>query len=78
MNKIIEKANIIIEQAINDENFVFNHDHKLVATGERASDYCAFRFDIDEKYYLVIDFVDYGFEKFSIVNKQHEDLISEI
>jgi len=78
MEAILSKAQGIIASAKNDENFLFDNSGNLIATGERSVDYSLYYFDLSDEYYLLIDFVDFSFEKFSIVNKSHSPEISRL
>jgi hypothetical protein len=75
MTAILKKAKQIIEKAKTDEDFFFDNGDQLIATGERSVDYSLYCFDLSDEYYLLIDFVDFAFEDFSIVHKNHYDTI---
>lgn len=75
MNNILEKAKRIIEKAMNDENFLADYSDSMIAMGERTVDYCAYCIDLDDEYFLIVDFSDFGFDDFSIVNKKQKALI---
>jgi len=78
MNEVLSKATKIIEKAINDETFFDDYADSLFATGERSVDYSAYCIDIDEDYFLIIDFVDFGLDDFSIINKKQKGLIIDM
>lgn len=77
MNKILEKATKIIEKAMNDENFLADNSDSMIAMGERQVDYCAYCLDLDDENFLIVDFTDFGFDDFSIVNKKQKALIND-
>lgn len=75
MNEILKKAQILVEAAQTNPDFCGDHSDNLFATGERSVDYSAYHFELSDDYYLIIDFVDFSFEDFSIVNRSHHGMI---
>lgn len=76
MNDILSKAQKIIEQAETNKEFHSEYANNLVGTGERSSDYSSYHFEINDDYYLIIDFADFSFENFSLVYQNHHHQIS--
>lgn len=75
MKEILAKANEILNKAQNDLAFLADNADNIIATGERSVDYSLYCFDLSDDYYLLIDFVDFSIEDFSIVNKSHYNTI---
>ena len=66
-----KEAAKLLDEAKNGENFHFNHANQVISTGERTVDYVLYCFDLPDETYLLVDFVDFSFESFSIVSKGH-------
>lgn len=71
----LNEALSLINEAKTDKDFVSKYNDNLFATGERQIDYCAFRFELPEDYYLILDFANFVLEDFSIVCYGHEDIV---
>jgi plasmid maintenance system killer protein len=73
---IFKKASDIIEEAKTNKNFHADYENNLRATGASAEEYALYEIELNEEYYLVIDFVNHKFEDVSLVNRGHEAHIS--
>lgn len=78
MNNIPSEAYKIIEEAKTNDEFVIEYSNHLIGIGERSVDYSVYQFDFPEGYCLIIDFVDFSFESYSLINRNHHRLISQI
>ncbi len=74
-NQILGRVSEVIDAALNDSNFFSNNVDSLIATGERTVDYSAYCIEIDKDNFLILDFVDFVLDNFSIINKEHIELV---
>lgn len=68
---ILQKASKIIEKAKNDKHFAGDHCDEIIMSGESTADYSLHKFELSEDYFLLLDFSDFSFNDFSIINKSH-------
>jgi hypothetical protein len=70
----LKKASELIDKAFNDELFHIDYSDHLFATGERSVDYSAYWIELDENHSIILDFIDFGFDSFSIIHDKHVHL----
>jgi hypothetical protein len=71
MDTYLEKTKRLLDEALNNDDFHDKYSDKVIGIGERSVDYMLYQFDLSESRILLIDFTDYAFESFSVVNKDH-------
>jgi hypothetical protein len=72
MNEVLQKAEKLISDAKNSEGFHEKYAGNLLSSGERTVDYCSYKIDLNKDYFIIIDFIDFGFNDFSIICKKHQ------
>ena len=75
-DEILKKGLQILEEAKLNPDFHSNYESNLRATGDSAEEYSLYEIELSEEYYVVIDFVNFKLEDYSLVNRGHEAHIS--
>lgn len=78
MENILIKATKIIEEGKNNYDFFGKYADSLIGTGERSCDYSVYAIELNEDYTLIIDFVDFSYKDFSIINHKQKDSIRNV
>lgn len=65
-----------VQEAKTNNNFHEKYANNLRGTGERSADYMVYVFEMIDESILIIDFTDYSFESFSVVNREHLPLLN--
>lgn len=73
-----EKIQSILEDAKNDVDFHHKHQNNMIGTGERSVDYVIYQIEISKHVFLLVDFVDFGLDSYSIVDTRMKTSIERI
>jgi|GEM_PF-5098130 len=66
---------LYLDEAKTDKGFHDKYVEQLLATGETPAEYSVYRFEVADDYYLLIDFVNYQLEDFSLISLGHEEIV---
>ena len=73
-----KKIQSILEEAKNNVDFHDKYQNNTVGTGERSVDYVIYQIEISKDVYLLVDFVDFGLDSYSIIDTRMKKTIDFI